>query len=63
MSPSFDAAALVGGLGETFAIESIPAGPIDSPNGPTYDAVRALVDRIERLPSIREVIEATLATP
>ena len=61
MSPTFDGAALVQGLGETFLMESLAAGPTGSPNGPAYDAVRALVDRIERLPSIRELIDATLA--
>jgi 2-methylcitrate dehydratase PrpD len=63
MSPSFDAGLLVAGLGETFVMESYAAGPTDAPSGPAYDAVRALVARIERLPSIREIIEATLPTP
>jgi 2-methylcitrate dehydratase PrpD len=57
MSPSFDAAALVDGLGERFAFEGINVPPDDGAGAP---ALRALCARIERLPSVRELIEATL---
>jgi 2-methylcitrate dehydratase PrpD len=59
MSPSFDAASLVAGLGETFvfAANAVPAPP----ENPATEGVRALVARIERLASIRELIDATLA--
>ncbi len=60
MSPNFDAAALLAGLGETFAFESL-AKPADASAGPAAETVRALVARIERLPSIRELIDATFA--
>ena len=58
MSPSFDAAALVAGLGETFMF----AGSIAAASEiPASDPVRALIARMERLASIRELIDATLA--
>ena len=57
MSPSFDAALLVDGLGERFAFESIAAPLVEGGDAP---ALRALCARIERLPSIRELVEATL---
>jgi 2-methylcitrate dehydratase PrpD len=56
MSTGFDAGALLAGLGQTFAFESVAAasGTVAS------EAVRGLVARIERLPSIRELVDATL---
>jgi len=56
MSTGFDAGVLLAGLGATFAFESVDAasGTFES------EAVRALVARIERLPSIRELVDATL---
>jgi 2-methylcitrate dehydratase PrpD len=60
MSPAFDAAVLVDGLGETFAFESLATA---SGDGAIPAAVRALAARIERLPSIRELIDATVAAP
>jgi 2-methylcitrate dehydratase PrpD len=61
MSPAFDANALVAGLGETFLMESLASGAATSTaSGLAAGAVRALAGRIERLPSIRELIEATL---
>ena len=59
MSPSFDAGALLAGLGETFAFESAGAGSDATPAG-TAQAVSTLAGRIERLPSIRELIDATM---
>jgi 2-methylcitrate dehydratase PrpD len=58
MSPAFDAVALVQGLGETFLFGSLAGG--EAKDG-APEEVRALVARIERLPSIRELIEATVA--
>ena len=56
MSPTFDAAALVAGLGETFLFESLA---VNDPKDDVAAPVSALVARIERLPSIRELIDAT----
>ena len=59
MSPSFDAAALGAGLGETFTFaRSIATVP---PEVQASDPVRALVARMERMASICELIDATLA--
>jgi 2-methylcitrate dehydratase PrpD len=59
MSPAFDAAALVAGLGETFVFGD---GNASAPSAvPARDAVRALAAHIERLTSIRELIDATTA--
>lgn len=57
MSSSFDPRVLLAGLGETFVFTA-PAAP---PEPPPPDAVRALVARMERLASVREIVEATLA--
>jgi 2-methylcitrate dehydratase PrpD len=56
MSPTFDAAALVAGLGETFRYGEIAVASTAAAAEP----LRALAGRIERLASIRELIEATL---
>ncbi len=58
MSASFDAAALLEGLGETFVYTTIAASV---PSSPPAEPRRALVARMERLPSIRELIAATIA--
>ncbi len=58
MSASLDTNALLDGLGETFVYTYVAA---KVPSAPPAEALRALVARIERLPSIRELINATLA--
>ncbi len=57
MSATFDAAALVGGLGEDFAYQTVTPGGGDVA---APAAVAALAGRIERLASIRELIDATV---
>jgi hypothetical protein len=57
MSATFDTAALLEGLGETFVYPAIAA---NVPSSPAAESLRALIARIERLPSIREVIDATI---
>jgi hypothetical protein len=57
MSARFDTSALLGALGETFVYTSILA---DVPAAPAAEQLRVLIARLERLPSIREVIEATI---
>jgi 2-methylcitrate dehydratase PrpD len=59
MSPSFDAESILAGLGETFVFGSKP--PTAAPDIPATAALRALVARLERLASIRELIDATVA--
>jgi 2-methylcitrate dehydratase PrpD len=56
MSTGFDAGVLLAGLGATFAFERVGAVSATFES----DAVRGLVARIERLPSIRELVDATL---
>jgi 2-methylcitrate dehydratase PrpD len=58
MTSTFDPDALVRGLGEQFAFESLDTG---GPPSAVSETVRALVGRIERLASIRELIDATVA--
>jgi hypothetical protein len=60
MSPAFDAGALVLGLGETFLFASLAGG---EPAAGVSETAREVVARIERLPSIRELIDATQVTP
>jgi 2-methylcitrate dehydratase PrpD len=60
MSDAFDADALLRGLGETFAFQNAGAA---GASGPVAEVLRTLVARIERLPSIRELIDATVAAP
>ncbi len=58
MSASFDTSALLEGLGEAFIYTTLAA---NVPSAPGSEAsLRALVARFERLPSIREVIDATI---
>jgi 2-methylcitrate dehydratase PrpD len=57
MSATFDTSALLEGLGETFVYTSIAA---NVPSSPAAEPLRALIARLERLPSIREVIDATI---
>jgi 2-methylcitrate dehydratase PrpD len=58
MSPAFDAEAIVNGLGDVFVFSSVAeAAAAEEATG----TVRALTARIERLPSIRELIDATVA--
>ncbi len=57
MSPAFDAAALTDGLGEAFAFESIVVTPAANAGNAE---LRAVCGRIERLASIRELIDATI---
>ena len=59
MTSTFDPDALVRGLGETFAFASLANA--SAPAVP--EAVRGLIARIERLPSIRELIAATVVPP
>lgn len=59
MSTSFDAGVLLAGLGEAF-VYGDGAGGVPG-DVPATEAVRELVARIERLPSIRALVEATLA--
>ena len=56
---ALDPDALVRGLGETFAFASLANA--SAPAVP--EAVRGLIARIERLPSIRELIAATVVPP
>lgn len=60
MSPTFDAGTIAQGLGETFVFSSAVE---TAPGGEASETVRALLARIERLPSIRELIDATVAGP
>ena len=57
MSTSLDTNALLEGLGETFIYTNVAA---KVPSVPPAEALRSLVARIERLPSIRELIDATI---
>jgi 2-methylcitrate dehydratase PrpD len=57
MSSAFDTSALLEGLGETFVYTSILA---NVPSAPAAEQLRVLIARLERLPSIREVIEVTI---
>ncbi len=57
MSTSLDTNALLDGLGETFVYTNVAA---KVPSAPPAEALRALIARIERLPSIRELINASL---
>jgi 2-methylcitrate dehydratase PrpD len=57
MSTSLDTAALLEGLGETFVYTNLA---VKVPATPPAEALRVLVARIERLPSIRELIDATI---
>jgi 2-methylcitrate dehydratase PrpD len=59
MTSTFDPDALVHGLGEEFLFERLATG---SPNQAVSETVRALVARIERLASIRELIDVTVAS-
>jgi 2-methylcitrate dehydratase PrpD len=62
MSNAFDTATLVHGLGEEFGLEnSVSAGPAAPAGGPAWAELRALVARLDRLPSIRAVVDATQA--
>ena len=61
MSPAFDANVLLAGLGETFAFDTSSAGSAGTAAGPAGQAVSTLAGRIERLASIRELIDATMA--
>jgi 2-methylcitrate dehydratase PrpD len=60
MTGTFDAEALVSGLGTTFAFRTLAEKSGAPANGGVPAALRALTARIERLPSIRELIEATV---
>jgi 2-methylcitrate dehydratase PrpD len=60
MTSTFDPDALVRGLGDQFAFESLAGG---GANQAVPEAVRSLIARIERLRSIREIIDATVAPP
>jgi 2-methylcitrate dehydratase PrpD len=57
MSVTFDTTALLEGLGETFVYTAVAA---KAPSSPPAEPLRALIARIERLPSIRELIDATI---
>jgi 2-methylcitrate dehydratase PrpD len=60
MTPSFDAEALVVGLGETFVFaHSVGVAPTEA-RTPANEEIRERAARIERLPSIRELIDATI---
>jgi 2-methylcitrate dehydratase PrpD len=60
MSSSFDAEALVAGLGQTFAFaHAVAVAPTDA-RTPATEEVRERAARIERLPSIRELIDVTI---
>jgi 2-methylcitrate dehydratase PrpD len=60
MTPSFDVDALVAGLGETFVFaHSVGVAPTES-RTPANEEIRERAARIERLPSIRELIDATI---
>ena len=60
MSSAFDADALVAGLSETFVFAgTVAAAPADAAT-PANAEVRELIARIERLPSIRELVDATV---
>lgn len=60
MTDSFDPQPLVDGLAEIFVSASLAT---DVVHAHVPEIVRALVARIERLPSIRELIDATLIAP
>lgn len=60
MSDGFDSGVLLRGLGETFAFETAGAA---GASAPLAEPLRALVARIERLPSIRELIDASVTAP
>jgi 2-methylcitrate dehydratase PrpD len=60
MGGGLDAAVLLAGLGETFVYSSA-GGLTGSAANPAAEVVSALAERIERLPSIREIVAATLA--
>lgn len=59
MTPTFDAAAAVAGLGETFVFGGARA--VRAVDETTHGPLRELVGRLERLASIRSVIDATMA--
>jgi 2-methylcitrate dehydratase PrpD len=59
---AFDASAVVHGLGTTFTFGTSNATGVAGASGPRFEAIRAQADRIDRLPSLRELIEATLLT-
>ena len=60
MSATFDPHAAVAGLGETFVFGSARAARAS--DAPGYDALRTLIGRLERLASIRDVIDATMTS-
>jgi 2-methylcitrate dehydratase PrpD len=60
MSTSFDAGVLLAGLGETFVFTAGAGGSAPPAESPAAEAVRVAAGRIERLASIREVIDASL---
>jgi len=61
MSASFDANALLAGLGETFVFTALAGGSAPPADSPKAEALRAAAGRIERLASIRELVDASLA--
>jgi 2-methylcitrate dehydratase PrpD len=60
MSATFDPALAVSGLGETFVLGSARS-PEPFVDATAYAPLRALAARLERLASIRDVIDATMA--
>lgn len=60
MSATFDGGAVVTGLGETFVYGEGSRAGAPAVDLPAAAAVRALASRIERLPSIRALIDATM---
>lgn len=60
MSGAFEAAALSDGLGERFAFLALELPPSAPPAGERAQRVHQLAARIERLPSIGELVAATL---
>jgi len=57
MTTTFDPDVLLDGLGERFVIAELPGAAAD---GVDFVALRAAVGRLERLPSIRELVDASL---
>lgn len=60
MTATFDAHALVAGLGETFAFAHAVAVAPNDARTPATEELRERAARIERLPSIRELIDVTI---
>lgn len=60
MTSSFDADALVAGLGETFVFAHAVAVAPNDARTPATEEIRERAARIERLPSIRELVDVTI---